>query len=132
MNLTSQIDTSIANLKSQAAASPAATAATGALAGIPDTGRAGSASTIFASAVDVFKGVIDRFTGSSAATPAQPVNLTMNVTQEINVDGASDGSGLDIDALKRALSLNTASLTEMIAQKVKSYLPGVVAAGGAA
>ncbi len=132
VNLTSQIDASIASLKATAAASPAATAATGALAGVPDTGRGISASTIIAGAADVFKAAVDKFSGNGAAQPSQPISLSLTVTQEINVDGASDGSGFDIDAFKRALSLNTASLTEMIAQKVKSYLPGVVAAGGAA
>ncbi len=85
--LTSQIDASIASLTGSPAGTTASTAT---LAGIPDTGRAVSASSIFANAVDVFKSAVDRVSGSGGAVGGGPVTVTVSSAPVFNIQVSSD------------------------------------------
>jgi hypothetical protein len=137
VNLTSQINDSIANLKSKAVAVQAGTASpTGPLAGIPDTGRAVSASSIFASAVDVFKSVVDRIGGGAGGAVSAPVSVTVNPSNQMNFTVTIDDLAFlfrDVvgPQMLNDMSLDMNSITTKVLQIIKSRLPGVVTTGGA-
>jgi hypothetical protein len=76
-NLFGGIDSAIASLTGRAPGTA------GALAGIPDTGRAVSASSIFANAVDVFKLAVDRVSGGGSI--GAPVSLSISSAPVFNI-----------------------------------------------
>lgn len=133
-NLFDKINGAIADLSKQADGSKASTASS--LAGLPETGRALSASTIFATAVDVFKGAVERVVaGGGAAGPPVTVQLTVAPQFDIRVDSsdlAFQVRDVIIPEILNVLSLGANTATTRLIQILKQNWAGVVTTGGAA
>lgn len=138
VNLTSQIDASIATLKSQAAnvqTTSAVAAAAGPIAGIPGTGLAISASSIFAKAVDIFKGAVDAVKGDGGAAASGPISITMISSPTITIEGsqitATDVRDIVMPGILSDLAINMNGASERLIQIIKPRFAGVVTTGGA-
>lgn len=133
-NLFTEIDSTVADLTKQAqAAAPqvASAAATAtATAGIPDTGRAVSASTIFANAVDK---LVDNG-GKPGGVQTIALNVTTAPVFDIKVDNADIGFQVRDEILPKIiseLSLGMNTATAKLVQIIKQNWGGVVTTGGA-
>ncbi len=113
---------------------------TAATAGIPQTGRAVSASTIFADAVDVWKGITDKIADAVAgnAANAQQPPIEINITSAPVI--TFDGSTLDLATFREQvmplllddLSKNARGAAETLARILGNIASGVTSTGGLA
>lgn len=128
VNLTSQIDTAIAGFKTNPGTP-------GALARTPDTGRAISASSIFADAVGLFKATMDKF--SSGISGGAAVSVNVNSAPVFNISVGSDDLAFQVrdviipEALKDFQGDVNAAATKLI-QILKPRWDSTPSAGGAA
>lgn len=133
-NLFKKINDSITALSAQAPSSSQIKSAVTSTAGLPETGRAISASTIFATAVNVFKDSVDKVSGPKLNSDQIVLNVNSAPVFNISVDSSDlvfKVRDVFIPEIVKDLSLNMNGALSDVIELIKKNWNGVVTTGGA-